>query len=27
MYTVIKVVLKEFLSENRIVKSLTKGLD
>ena len=27
MYTVIKVVLKEFLSENRIVRSLTKGLD
>ncbi|MCA0932042.1 AI-2E family transporter [Lutimonas saemankumensis] len=26
-YTVIKVVLKEFLSDNPIVKSLTKGLD
>lgn len=26
-YTVIKVVLKEFLSDNAIVKSLTKGLD
>jgi predicted PurR-regulated permease PerM len=26
-YTVIKVILKEFLSENRIVKSLTKGFD
>jgi len=26
-YTVIKVILKEFLSDNRIVKSLTKGLD
>jgi predicted PurR-regulated permease PerM len=26
-YTVIKVVLKEFLSDNRIVKSLTKGID
>lgn len=26
-YTVIKVILKEFLSENEIVKSLTKGLD
>lgn len=27
LYTVIKVVLKEFLSENKIVRSLTKGLD
>lgn len=27
LYTVIKVVLKEFLSDNRIVRSLTKGLD
>ena len=26
-YTVIKVISKEFLSENRIVKSITKGLD
>lgn len=26
-YTVIKVILKEFLSDNPIVKSLTKGLD
>ncbi len=26
-YTVIKVILKEFLSENEIVKSLTKGLN
>jgi predicted PurR-regulated permease PerM len=26
-YTVLKVVLKEFLSDNPIVKSLTKGLD
>ena len=26
-YTVLKVILKEFLSENRIVRSLTKGLD
>lgn len=26
-YTVMKVILKEFLSENPIVKSLTKGLD
>ena len=26
-YTVLKVVLKEFLSDNAIVKSLTKGLD
>lgn len=26
-YTVIKVILKEFLSENPIVKSLTRGLD
>jgi len=27
LYTVIKVVLKEFLSDNQFVKSLTKGLD
>ena len=26
-YTVIKVILKEFLSDNRIVQSLTKGMD
>ena len=26
-YTVLKVILKEFLSDNRIVRSLTKGLD
>jgi len=26
-YTVLKVILKEFLSDNEIVKSLTKGLD
>jgi len=26
-YTVLKVILKEFLSENEIVKSLTKGFD
>jgi predicted PurR-regulated permease PerM len=25
-YTVIKVILKEFLSENKIVQSLTKDL-
>lgn len=27
LYTVIKVVLKEFLSDNQFVKSITKGLD
>ncbi len=27
LYTVIKVILKEFLSENPIVKSMTKGFD
>jgi len=27
LYTVIKVILKEFLSDNPIVKSLTKGFD
>lgn len=26
-YTVIKVILKEFLSDNKVVKTLTKGLD
>ncbi|MGD2004875.1 MAG: AI-2E family transporter, partial [Flavobacteriaceae bacterium] len=26
VYTAIKVILKEFLSENRIVKSLTQNL-
>jgi predicted PurR-regulated permease PerM len=27
IYTAIKVILKEFLNENRIVRSLTKGMD
>jgi hypothetical protein len=26
MYTALKVILKEFLSENKIVKSLTKNI-
>jgi predicted PurR-regulated permease PerM len=26
LYTALKVILKEFLSENKIVKSLTKDL-
>ncbi len=27
IYTAIKVILKEFLNENRIVRNLTKGMD